>query len=47
MFWPWLVIKGVEVVIAGGGGFDECGCCWVSSSVANLLWLLVAVGKNI
>ena len=36
----------VEVVIDGGGGFDECRCGWVFFGVANRLWLLVVVGKR-
>ena len=39
MFWPW-------VVIDGGGGFDECGCGWLFSGIANRLWLLVAIGER-
>ena len=38
--WCWVVavVRGCH----GGGGFDECGCGWVFSSVAIQLWLLVA-----
>ena len=43
---PWWCLVVVEVVIDGGGGFDECRCGWVFFGVANRLWLLVVVGKR-
>ena len=30
---------GFTFFFLSGGGFDECGCGWVFSGIANQLWL--------